>query len=72
MHLNVLEIKVRSVSDYSNYDGHHVYFNGKLAYWRKYDGSDNDDVEQEAADTLGALVREKLGRPSERPEEEDW
>lgn len=72
--MNSLIITVESVSDHWSYDGHNVYFQGELAYWRKYDGKNADDVLEEAAQTLGELVRDRLGYPKTAPEivEEGW
>lgn len=53
------------------YRGYDVYFNGVKAYHRPYDGSDAEEVEREAVETLASLVREKLGLSLDSPEN-DW
>jgi hypothetical protein len=55
------------------YNGYNVLINGKQAYYRPYDGSHGDEVLAEFAETLGAIVRERLGHPEEEPERpDDW
>lgn len=43
--------------------GHTVFLNGQRAYYRPYDGSDHEQVANEAYATLGELIRERLGFP---------
>lgn len=57
-----------TVTRESEYDGHNVMFGGQQAYFRPYDGCDDDDVIDEACKALGELLREKLGFPEEEPE----
>lgn len=55
------------------YNGYNVKIGGQQAYYRPYDGSDWDDVVDEACKALGELLREKLGHPAEEPEDRgEW
>jgi hypothetical protein len=49
------------------YLGYTVKLNGETAYYRPYSGLTAEEVAEEFCETLGQLVREKLGYPKEMP-----
>ena len=63
MKISPLVIQARTEPEDTEYDGFTVFFNDQRAYFRPYDGSSAEEVEDEAAAALGELVREKLGHP---------
>lgn len=58
MNIQALLVHIESAGWYM---GHNVYISGQKAYHRPYDGSGEDDVLSELANTLGSLLRQNLG-----------
>lgn len=57
-----------TVEDHA-FQGHLVKVNGATAYFRPYDGSDHDDVAQQACTALGRLIGKELGYTQAEPPE---
>lgn len=65
--------------EYDLYQGHTVYINDLPVAFRKYDGSDAKEVENQVAEAFGALLLDKLreGNPtawhaSQEHSEDPW
>lgn len=66
MSVAVLYIKTEG----EEYCGHDVYLGDYKIGYRAYDGSWSNEVVDEVAEALAEILREKLGWPEDKPEED--
>lgn len=63
-----------SISTEHEYDGHEISINGQMVAFRRYSGADTDDVTDDIAKALGAVLLGKLqeGESSFQEQHRRW